>query len=501
MNLETAIIDIDIKTNKNELNVNFGSSLEYDLNVNSEFLEKQINKKMIVLDNENKNLHNNKKLILYILTRDFRTSDNLTLYKALDESIKSETDLCVVFRFNKAQISKEENPYFSSNGLQFMVEALNQLSEEINITFIDPISDEEFLDFLKILPIKEIYITRDFTPFAKNRVKSLNQVYKIIEVDDITVYPIEKYGTFDNVAAFLKFVRSLQFPDLQHRNINWKDITCYLTKYINEPSKVNFVHEGKFDIQYKINPHLLIHPFNLNKLINNLSENLKGYSNKQVRSLIGNPKVSHLSAFLKFGLISIRAAHLLVENQSEIKKEDKLYFQRDLYFRDFFYKIAFDNHQQTFYTCNWEGPKPQFICEKDLLDWKTNTGIKPNITQEELCEIEANKLIFDRWCKGETEYPLINAAIKEMTTTGYMLNRTRMMTVSYLTWECGLWWKYAEKFFANHLTDYDWVINSINHQNIVNVGFYPSNHKGFNIKNQQNMYIDDKMKYYEKYDK
>jgi deoxyribodipyrimidine photo-lyase len=506
----SSIIGLGGKKNKNKSNT-------------TKSVEKQLEEKLVISTNSDRNTDgsnsysfqdktlsssgdsNKQKITLYVLTRDFRTSDNLTLYKAWDESQKNGTDLCVIFKFNQAQVSKEENPFHSSNGFQFMLEALEQFSEEMNISFIDPIPDDEFLNFLKTLPIHEIYIARDFTPFAKKRVENFSTVAKTIEVDDITVHPINELRTFDSLAAFLKFVRGLKFPELQHRDVNWKEKTYFLTKYI--PKNLNFskfVHEGKFNIEYKVNPDLLARPHNLKKCIENLAENMKTYSIKQVRALVGNPKVSHFSAFLKFGLLSIRAAHLLAEKQSAagVKKEDILYFQRELYFRDFFYRIAYDKHHQTFYSCNYEGKMPKFISEKDLLDWKTYTGMKPYVSKNEQLQIEENKQIYDRWCKGETEYPIINAAMKEMTSTGYMLNRTRMMTVSYLTWDCGLWWKYPERFFANHLTDYDWVINSINHQNIVNVGFYPSHHHtGFNIKKQQMMDIDDKLLYYKKYDK
>jgi deoxyribodipyrimidine photolyase len=301
----------------------------------------------------------------------------------------------------------------------------------------------------------------------------------------------------------LKYARSLKFPELQHRDVNWKENTHFLTKYLSSSSEANykFLNEGKFNIQYTINPNLLVRPKDLGYCIENLAKNMIGYSKKQVRALVGNPKVSHFSAFLKFGLVSVRTAHLLAENQQNVHKDDKLYYQRELYFRDFFYRIAYDKYYQTFFSCNYEGIMPKFISEKDLLDWKTNTGMKPLVNRKESLEIEQNKIVYNKWCQGETQYPIINAAMKELTTTGYMLNRTRMMTVSYLTWECGLWWKYAEKFFANHLTDYDWVINSVNHQNLVNVGFYPSNHSGFNINKQQMTDIDDKLIYYKKYDK
>ena len=437
------------------------------------------------------------KITLYVLTRDFRTSDNLTLYSAYDDSLNSKTNLCVIFKFNSCQISNNENQYLSSNGLQFMVESLQQFSKEINISFIDPISDQEFLEILKTLSINKIYITRDFTPFARKRFENLSSVATTIEIDDITVYPINSYETLNTLAGFLKLCRSMKFPTLQNREVDWKKNTHFLNNFL--PIKSEKIHDGFFKIDYIHNDKLLVRPSNLKDCIENLSENLIGYSNKVVRQLVGKPKVSHISAFLKFGLISIRAAHLLADKVKGPSKDDKDYFHRELYFRDFFYRIAFDKYFETFHKSNYEGNQPRFICEKDLFDWKSYKGMNPSINKEELIDIEISKKIYEEWTRGETKYPLVNAAIKEMTTTGYMLNRTRMITVSYLIMDRGLWWKYAEKFFANHLTDYDWVINLINHQNLANVGFYPSRHFGFNIKKQQEMEPQDKMIYYNKY--
>jgi deoxyribodipyrimidine photo-lyase len=100
---------------------------------------------------------------------------------------------------------------------------------------------------------------------------------------------------------------------------------------------------------------------------------------------------------------------------------------------------------------------------------------------------------------GDTEYPLINAGMHQLVGTGYMLNRLRMLTTSYLTQDNGLWWKYPEQFFANFLTDYDWTINSMNHQNIAKVGLYPKYTLDFSIARQEKMNPKDKQKYIEEY--
>jgi deoxyribodipyrimidine photolyase len=74
-----------------------------------------------------------------------------------------------------------------------------------------------------------------------------------------------------------------------------------------------------------------------------------------------------------------------------------------------------------------------------------------------------------------------------------------MLTTSYITRDNGLWWKYAEQVFANYLTDYDWTINSLNHQNITKIGLYPKYTQDFSIQRQESMNPKDKEKYIQKY--
>lgn len=445
------------------------------------------------------------KITLYILTRDFRISDNLTLYRAYDESIRSGTHLCVVFRFNPDQIEKDKNPYFSSYAFQFMIEALEDLSKEINFTYIEPISDEKFREFLEALPIHKIFIARDFTPFARKRFKFLSSFSSTVEVDDITVFPVEEYNTYYKLAHFIDFVKRLSFPKLENRDVKW----LKESKFINDfpfisKLKFKFIHKAGEEpianyIKYDHKKNPIVRPSDIKKYLDKLCDNIKGYSQKKIREQVGSPKVSYLSTFIKFGLVSIRTVHTLAKQNKSINSEDKLGFERELYFKDFYYRLAWSKPHEVFEKPNWQGKVPRFISDEDLLRFKRENGMKESISKEEFKDIESARQIYDSWSLGETESPLINAGIKEMIQTGYMLNRLRMLTCSYLTQDHGLWWKYAEKFFACHLIDYDWTINSMNHQNVAKVGLYPKYTQNFSIKRQESMNPSDKQKYYNKY--
>ena len=372
-----------------------------------------------------------------------------------------------------------------------MIEALDKFSEEINYCYIDPIEDEQFREFLSSIPLHKIFIMRDFSPFARKRYEFFSSICTTEEVDDATVYPVDDMGTYNKLAYFISGVKKLTFREPKLRKIDWKEETDYLDIY----KETGFLHKGKINIPYKENKNLLVHPRQLPKLLDKIVENLKGYSVKKIREQVSTPKVSYLSTFIKFGLISIRSVHAFVRDCKGISSDDKLAFERELYFKDFFYRLAWNKTKDVFEKPNWQGLTPRFINEEDLIEFKKQNGKKPTIFKDELEDIKQAREIYDRFTRAETEYPLINASIMQLKNTGYMINRTRMLVVSYLCQDNKLWWKYAEKFFANNLTEYDWTINSMNHQNIAKVGLYPKYTQNFSIKRQESMNRTDKEKY------
>jgi deoxyribodipyrimidine photo-lyase len=62
---------------------------------------------------------------------------------------------------------------------------------------------------------------------------------------------------------------------------------------------------------------------------------------------------------------------------------------------------------------------------------------------------------FVAWCEGRTGYPIVDAGMRELNTTGYMHNRLRMITASFLTKDLRIHWKKGERYFARKLLDYD----------------------------------------------
>ncbi|MBO9730495.1 MAG: deoxyribodipyrimidine photo-lyase [Chitinophaga sp.] len=135
---------------------------------------------------------------------------------------------------------------------------------------------------------------------------------------------------------------------------------------------------------------------------------------------------SRLGVHLRFGTISIRE---LMQHAMQLNAT----FSKELVWREFYQMIL------------WHFPHVvghSFKREYDKIAWRNN--------QAE----------FERWCKGETGYPIVDAGMRELNATGYMHNRVRMITASFLTKHLLIDWRWGEAYFAAKLLDYDLAANN-----------------------------------------
>lgn len=95
---------------------------------------------------------------------------------------------------------------------------------------------------------------------------------------------------------------------------------------------------------------------------------------------------------------------------------------------------------------------------------------------------------FQKWCHGNTPYPLVNACMKELKQTGYFSNRGRQIVASCFVNELGLDWRYGAAYFEQHLLDYDVASNWGNWQYIAGVGADPRGGRHFDLNKQQQQF-------------
>jgi deoxyribodipyrimidine photo-lyase len=144
---------------------------------------------------------------------------------------------------------------------------------------------------------------------------------------------------------------------------------------------------------------------------------------------------SYLSVHLRFGTISIRQLALEAWRRYKTSEGASVWLS-ELIWRDFYAQIL-ANFPHVTERCF----KPDY----DAIPWDHGPH---------------GKALFAAWCEGRTGYPLVDAAMAQINQTGYMHNRLRMVVASFLTKDLGVDWRWGEKYFAQHLIDFDLSANN-----------------------------------------
>jgi deoxyribodipyrimidine photo-lyase len=95
---------------------------------------------------------------------------------------------------------------------------------------------------------------------------------------------------------------------------------------------------------------------------------------------------------------------------------------------------------------------------------------------------------FQKWCQGTTPYPIVNACMKQLKTTGYMSNRGRQLVASCFVHELSLDWRYGAAYMEQQLIDFDLGSNWGNWQYLAGVGADPRGHRQFDLNKQTQIY-------------
>jgi len=372
------------------------------------------------------------RLSIHIFRRDLRLHDNTALLAALKQS----EQVIPIFVFDERQL---DNPYRGNNSFEFMVNSLNDLDGELKekgcqLYFFRGIAHEVVNQLLELTKAEAVFVNRDYTPFSRERDEQIGRVCAKREV---------KFFSYADAL--------LTEPEQIHKN-DGKPYAIYTpfmkrARLTHIPLPVENSYKNYFNNTLQLNRSIdikikgICEPKNLNILLNggrkealNLLSGI-GYLEKydDERNLPAVKGTSLLSAHHKFGTVSIRETyHKIIE---EFSAEHTLI--NELFWRDFFTHIAF--HFPHIFGNS-------FNRKYTALEW------------------ENDEKKFEHWCNGQTGFPIVDAGMRELTTTGYMHNRVRMIVASFLVKDLHIDWRWGERFFANHLIDYDPAVNNGNWQ-------------------------------------
>jgi deoxyribodipyrimidine photo-lyase len=164
------------------------------------------------------------------------------------------------------------------------------------------------------------------------------------------------------------------------------------------------------------------------RLLEDFLDRIGAYHERRDFPAVKGP--SYLSAHLRFGTISIRelaqAAHSLGGRGAQT-------WLSELVWRDFYFAIL---HHFPHVVGHAFKPELEHLAfPNDESKWRA-------------------------WCEGRTGYPLVDAAMRQINRTGYMHNRLRMVAASFLVKDLHVDWRWGERYFADHLNDFDLAANN-----------------------------------------
>lgn len=367
---------------------------------------------------------------LFIFHRDLRLEDNVGL---LELSLKCK-NIFTVFIFTKEQIT--DNKYINYNSISFMLKSLSDLEQSIHnnggkLYFFLDNTEKCVKKLCKVLSIDVVGYNKDITPYSIKRDDKIKKVCEELEIECI-----ESYDYFLNQPNLI----------VKQDGTPYKKFTPYYlfskTKVIKKPLIKKFSLKRNSIIKHNISLNEIYEQLELLEDLDGgrdqalkvlkQSKKLKSYS--KTRNILSKP-TSQLSAYIKFGCISIREVYYAMKDNTE--------FIKQLYWRDFYASIMYYFPHVI---------KGSMMPKYDNLEWSND-----------------NKL-FKAWKTGMTGFPIVDAGMRELIETGHMHNRARLICSSFLVKTLFISWQKGEKFFAQTLTDYDPASNNGNWQWIAGTG-------------------------------
>lgn len=373
---------------------------------------------------------------IFIFRRDLRLADNT----ALREAFRRSQEVVPCFIFDPRQVGSK-NRYKSERALQFMIESLYDLEKAVaqrggRLYFFYGDPHDVVATLQDELACDALFINADYTPFSTERDESLRMLCARRDMEFVLTHDLLLHapGTI-----------------MTSTGSAYQQFTPYYEKASKravaqpEPLEHGVWYTGHVAAAGTIDPQRFIKSYYANQAVKGGTEaalallldagRLATYEHEHNMLMF---KTSMLSAHLKFGTLSVRQVYWAWKKM--LSNPEALI--RQLYWRDFFTMIG-AQYPRVF---------GQAFHEQYDHTWRHDT------------------VAFKRWCEGKTGVPVVDAGMRQLLKTGFMHNRARLLTASYLVKNLGIDWRLGERFFAQHLIDYDPAVNNGNWQWVASTG-------------------------------
>jgi deoxyribodipyrimidine photo-lyase len=363
------------------------------------------------------------KFTIFWFRRDLRIHDNRGLYEALNGS--NRVIPIFIYDTEITDKLKKEDPRltFIENALGGINNAMKRNRCTTGIYRGTP--KAIFKKLIREFPIENVIANHDYEPYALQRDK---EIKNLLKEEDI------HFTTFKDQVVFEKneVIKDDGKPYVVYTPYSRKWIAKFEAEGIE-----HYPSEDHLDQLYNERPLPRISleemGFKKSELVPKEfrfdADLIDQY--EETRNFPATDNTSRLGVHLRFGTQSVRQ---LIAKSAERENPT---FLKELIWREFFMQIL------------WHFPHVKDQCFKkqyDRIEYRN--------------DIEE----FEKWCKGETGYPLVDAGMRQMNATGFMHNRVRMLVASFLCKHLLIDWRWGEAYFAEKLFDYEMASNVGNWQ-------------------------------------
>ncbi|CAD7948956.1 unnamed protein product [Amoebophrya sp. A120] len=449
---------------------------------------------------------------IHIFTRDFRIEDNRALVANLAKCDK----VLPIFVFTPEQT--KESDYFSSHSFAFLLAALHDLNTALKqklAVFYGKHTDvlTRLVEALRkeSKSVTYVSIAEDYTPYAKLREQGLKEQleklqvpFHAIEDHNITKGGLHdlRSGTGTKYRVFTPFYNAAKKLALEPILKGKFDVDKHLLT--TAVPKISFSTCASYSLQQAEQELLMNNKnapsvganFDLSTLVAQYRGSGAASAHAAAKPSSGETKrklgvhvpatrkaalhrletypfnqylsnrdrveqeCSLLSPHFKFGLISAREAFVLVTCRADSDATSKEGFLRQMYWRDFYQYVTLHHPWilAGMRTCSL-GKQQGKAFELDGKTLLSNQNFTKEYTVADI-DWKRDNAALEKWKTGTTGVPLVDAGMREMLQTGFMHNRCRMVTAMFLTKNLLQDWRIGEKFFAQHLVDYDPMSNN-----------------------------------------
>jgi deoxyribodipyrimidine photo-lyase len=359
------------------------------------------------------------KVTIFWFRRDLRLEDNTGLFYAYDQ----EKNVLPIFIFDQDILDKLEDKNdprvsFIHSQVQKLRDDLKDYESSILVKYGKPL--EIYRELISTYDIQNVYTNRDYEPYAKERDSEIKSLLKengiqLLDFKDQVIFEKEEIvnGSGEFYKVFTPYSR-VWLEKFKNNSIQMLHLDRKKNNFLKSaPLPIPTLQEMGFE-----KSDIEIPALEIDRPL------IKKYD--ALRNFPSQRGTSRLGIHLRFGTISVRKLALEAAQLNST-------FLNELIWREFYMMILYHNPKVVDRAF-----KPQY----DQIPWRNS--------EED----------FQKWCEGKTGYPIVDAGMRELNSTGFMHNRVRMIVASFLTKHLLIDWRWGEAYFAKKLLDFELSSNN-----------------------------------------